>query len=139
MPPISAASAPSAINSHSSGPSHKAARPSLSPAGPSREGVSTPNAIPQATRTASAPRRMNRAAGDASDKVNRGPAGKVKPSSGERAPSAASAIEPRSLFVIKNRPNDRDADSAARHRDMELGAPTRPPRGDEGKRNGTAQ
>src|ERR1700722_9425062 len=138
-PPISAASAPSAINSHSSGPSHKAARPSLSPAGPSREGGSTPNAIPQATRTASAPRRMNRAARGASDKVNRGPAGKAKPSSGERTSSAASAIEPRSLFVIKNRPNDRHADRAARHRDMELAPNPRSPCGDERKRNGTAQ
>src|SRR6202042_3373269 len=138
-PRVSAGLPPRATASLSSGPSHNAARPSLSPAGPSREGGSTPNAIPQATRTASAPRRMNRAAGGASEKVNRGPTGKAKPSSGERAPSTASAIEPRSLFVIKDRPNDRHDDSAARHWDMEFAANSRPPCGDERKRNRQAQ
>ena len=86
--PMFAASAPSAINSHSSGPSHKAARPLTSLAAPSCDGGSAPNAIPHATRTASRPRRMKRAAGGPSDKANRGPAGKAKPpaASGVSAP-----------------------------------------------------
>ena len=79
-----AASAPSAIKSHSSGPSHKAARLCALARWPSCEGNSAPNAMPQETRTASLPRKMKRAAGAASDNVNRGPAGKAKPSSGER-------------------------------------------------------
>src|ERR1700733_11708100 len=139
MPPISAASAPSATRSHSSGPSHKAARPSLSPAGPSREGGSTPNAMPQATRTASAPRRMNRAAGGASDNVNRGPAGKTKRSSGERPLTAASAIEPRSFFIVKNRAHDRHANGTPGHRHMEFGAHARSAGGDKGEGDRAAQ
>ena len=49
--------------------------------------------------------------------------------------SAASAIEPRSRLVIENRADDRHTDSAAGHRDVELRAHPRPPRGDKRESN----
>src|SRR5579863_1798354 len=137
-PAIVPASASSAIRSHSSGPSHSAARLSPSLAKPRREGSSAPNAIPQATRTASPPRRMNRAAGGASTSANRGPSGRG-PSRGERARTATSAIETRSSLVIEDRGDDRRPDRAAGHRDMELRAQARSAGGDHGERDRAAQ
>ena len=57
----------------------------LRPPARARDGSSAPNAIPQATRAASPPRKMKRAAGGASANANRGPGGRARPSSGERS------------------------------------------------------
>src|SRR5271165_6284676 len=134
-----AASASSAISSHSSGPSQSAARLTPSPAGPRLDGGSAPKTIPHARRAASPPRRMKRAADGASDKANRGPAGRARPSSGERARSAASDMEARSGLVVEDRRHHGHLHGAAGHRDMELGADARAPRGDERERDRTAQ
>src|SRR5271154_2869341 len=137
--PSGAESTPSASRSHSSGPSQRAARRTPSLAGPSLDGGSAPKAMPQATRAPSPPRRMKRAAGGASIKANRGPAGRARPCSGERTLSAASDMKARSRLVVEDRRRNRHRNRAARHRDIELGADARAPRRDERERDRAAE
>src|SRR5208337_4726262 len=84
-------STPSAISSHSSGPSQTAARSSTSPADPSSRGRSASKAVEQTTRAASPPRKTKRIAGGLSASENRGPKGSKTSSRGRRGASQGSA------------------------------------------------
>src|SRR5271165_4749230 len=118
---------PSAIKSHSSGPSQSAARSPKRPAAPSRAGSSAPKTAEQAERAASPPRKTKRPAGASSRSVKPAPAGRAASSSGKRGAShgpgvSESDMQAHALAVVEAGRRDRRSRGPARGRDMQLRA-----------------